>query len=394
MTPSVCQGCGGSALQEFYAVRDVPIHSCLLLDDLGAARSYPRRDVVLAFCHTCGLIQNTAFDPEVMDYSPEYEDSQAHSPRFLAFATELARHLVDRYGLQGGRALEIGCGKGDFLVVLANEGKMQAVGFDPAYEPGPLLPDHPERVRFVRDLFSERYAHESADLVCCRHTLEHVPDAHRFVTMVRRCIGDRLETTVFFEVPDVGRILEDCAFWDIYYEHCTYFSAGALARLFRAGGFRVLDLRRGFDDQYLLLEARPSGAAATGDEALPAEETVEELAGQVERFSRAVPARIRAVRDQLEAFKAAGERVAVWGASSKAVGYLATLGVGAEVEVLVDINPRKQGRFLAGSGHEIVAPADLMARPPDVVLLMNPVYRHEVVAELRGRGMSPRVEVL
>ena len=46
---------------------------------------------------------------------------------------------------------------------------------------------------------------------------------------------------MFFELPDVMRELCEGAFWDLYYEHCTYFSCGSLARLFRATGFEVLD---------------------------------------------------------------------------------------------------------------------------------------------------------
>ena len=63
---------------------------------------------------------------------------------------------------------------------------------------------------------------------------------------------------MLFELPDVRRVLDEVAFWDVYYEHCSYFSAGSLARLFRATGFEVLDLALDYDDQYLLLEARPS----------------------------------------------------------------------------------------------------------------------------------------
>ena len=42
---------------------------------------------------------------------------------------------------------------------------------------------------------------------------------------------------VFFELPDTERVLTEAAFWDIYYEHCSYFTPGSLARLFRRTGF-------------------------------------------------------------------------------------------------------------------------------------------------------------
>ena len=44
--------------------------------------------------------------------------------------------------------------------------------------------------------------------------------------MVRRAIGDRLDTVVLFELPDVERVLREVAFWDVYYEHCSYFTLG------------------------------------------------------------------------------------------------------------------------------------------------------------------------
>ena len=87
-------------------------------------------------------------------------------------------------------------------------------------------------------------------------TLEHIHPTGDFIATVRRAIGDRVGTNVFFQIPEATRILRDCAFEDIYYEHCSYFSPGSLARLFRANGFEVLGLSTEYDGQYLTIEAR------------------------------------------------------------------------------------------------------------------------------------------
>lgn len=384
MSATCCQSCASPGLQGFYTVRDVPVHSCLLLDDRADALAYPRGDVELAFCPDCGLIQNVAFDPDVMEYCPDYEDSQAHSPRFVDFATELSEHLDARYGLRDRSVVEIGCGKGDFLTVLSNATGCLGVGFDPAYRPGPLHPDHPERLRFVADLYDERYANVPADLVVCRHTLEHVLDVHTFVSMVRRCIDDRRDTVVFFEVPDVTRILARQAFWDIYYEHCVYFSPGSLARLFQSCGFDLLDLRVGFDGQYLLLEARPGGVGVPQ----LVEGEPHALAALVSDFRERVPKQLADLRTQLDTLVDGGSNVVLWGASSKAVSYLNGLHVAGEVSGVVDVNGRKHGRYLAGTGHRILSPAELPAHGPDAVLLMNPVYADEVARTLRDLGVE------
>ena len=81
-----------------------------------------------------------------------------------------------------------------------------------------------ERVTFVKDFYSEKYSAYKADFVCCKMTLEHIHQTGEFIGTVRRSIGDVSDTVVFFQIPEVTRILRDCAFEDIYYEHCSYFS--------------------------------------------------------------------------------------------------------------------------------------------------------------------------
>jgi hypothetical protein len=84
---------------------------------------------------------------------------------------------------------------------------------------------------------------------------------------------------------------------------------------------------------------------------------------------------------------AAGRRVVVWGSSSKGVSFLTTLGLGDEVGYVVDINPYRQGKFMPGTGHEIVAPQRMATYRPDVVLVMNPIYTDEIGASLRELGV-------
>ncbi len=84
-----------------------------------------------------------------------------------------------------------------------------------------------------------------------------------------------------------------------------------------------------------------------------------------------------------------GQRAVVWGSGSKAVSYLTTLGITDELEYVVDVNPHKYGKFLAGTGHEIVAPKFLVEYQPDVVIVMNPVYCEEIGASLKVMGLTP-----
>lgn len=387
-SPFTCSACGADDIHIFYRVKDVPAHSCLMMSSREEALAFPRGDIELGFCRGCGFIENVRFDMGLNRYSAAYEETQAFSPRFLRFLDEVWDDQIERFGLGPGMtALEIGCGKGEFLVGLCERSGCGGIGVDPGYRPERTRSSAADRMTFVRDLYGPKYAHLHADYVCCRHTLEHIAPVQEFVRLVRETIGDRRHVNVFFELPDMERVLQQGAFWDVYYEHCSYFTRGSLARLFRAASFDVRRLYKAYDDQYLMLEAEP--AAAPTEPALPQEDDLQALTSLVTRFERQVEDRVQSLSATLADHRAAGRRVAIWGSGSKCVSLISSLHLGPELVAVVDINPHKHGKFLAGSGLKIVGPDALGKLRPDVVLVMNSIYTEEIRHELADRGLAP-----
>jgi SAM-dependent methyltransferase len=386
MSSGRCPSCGAASGECFYTQRGAPAHSCLLLPTLEAARRFPRGDIRLVLCGECGCIWNAAFDTRLTQYSERYEDSQAFSPRFGAFMRGLAERLIDRYQVRGKHILEIGCGKGDFLNLLCELGGNTGVGIDPAADP--TLASESQNITFIVDEYSERYAHLPADLVACRHTLEHLPNAGEFLRTMGSAAHDVGTGVAYLEVPDVERVLAEGAFWDVYYEHVCYFTSESFARLAGRAGFEILSLEAGFDSQYLMLEARPSPHP---DRATPADapRDLPRLAELTERFAVTSAERIHEWNAILAKLRHDGRRVAVWGSGSKAVAFLSILDAGGEVDCVVDINPRKHEMYMAGTTQRIVPPALLQERRPDVVVVMNPVYRDEIREELDSLGLTP-----
>jgi hypothetical protein len=58
---------------------------------------------------------------------------------------------------------------------------------------------------------------------------------------------------------------------------------------------------------------------------------------------------------------------------------------------VVDINPNMSSHYMAKTALEIVTPSVLLDYDPDVVIVMNPVYREEIIAQLSSLGLSPVV---
>jgi SAM-dependent methyltransferase len=383
-----CPNCGNHGLSIFYEVRNVPVHSCLMMPSREEALDFPCGDVVLGFCNSCGFITNVEFDSRWSAYAPNYEDQQSFSPTFNKFALNLAHKLIDKYDLHEKNILEIGCSKGDFLLLLCELGNNSGVGIDPSVVPGRVKSEAASRVKFIQDYYGEQHAEYVGDFICCRHTLEHIQPVAEFISTVRKSMGDR-QVPFFLEIPDNTRVLKDLAFEDIYYEHCSYFSPGTLARLFRACGFEVTDVYRDYGDQYLFIEALPIEIPSR--KIHPFEETVAEVAQDVKHFASKIQDKLDHWKQYLETAQAQGEKVVVWGSGSKCVAFLTTLDTVDKIQYVVDINPHRHGKFIPGVGKQIMSPEFLKEYQPDCLIVMNPIYCEEIKKMLKNMNLSPEV---
>jgi hypothetical protein len=383
-----CPACGALGMRVFYEARGLPANSMLLLRDKKEALEATRGDLSLGFCDACGFISNTAFEPAKTEYSSDYESSQAYSETFNAFARQLARELAERYQLRDKTIVEIGSGGSDFLALLCEQGVGRAVGIDPAATMGPQHDGVKDRITLINDFYAESHGEIEADLVLCRMTLEHIWKVGEFVSTVRRA-ASRRGVPVVFQVPDASRILTDAAFWDVYYEHCSYFTPESLRALFEGCGFAVDEAVRAYDDQYIVLHARPAGEACEGGRI--GRSYVAGLREAVSDFARRCEDRIEEWRQRVQVEAERGRRAVIWGGGSKGVAFLNTLGLAGEIDYVVDINPLKQDKYAAGAGHLIVGPQHLRERQPDLIIVMNSVYEREIREMAESMGVQAEV---
>ncbi|MHA7829031.1 MAG: class I SAM-dependent methyltransferase [Roseovarius sp.] len=358
----------------------------MLLDTAEEALSYPQGELTLTLCRGCGFLFNSTFNATLVDYASTTEESQHFSGTFNRFASSLAAEITERQDLNGQLVLEIGCGKGDFLSDLVRRSGARAIGVDPGFIPERLKGDHHHMIRFLREYFDPSRIDETPDLIVCRHTLEHIPEVGRFMQDVVSVTREEGDVQIMFETPDVARVLTEGAFWDIYHEHCSYFTIGSHARLFRSVGLDVTQSYLGYDDQYIIQYAEPGSGPSR-----PEEDDLATILSLCDSFPEKVAETRAYWTEKVRTAQQKGRKTAIWGGGSKGVAFLTTNGLRDEVTYVVDINVHKQGKFMPGTGHVVSAPEALRNDPPDLVVVMNPIYVTEVRQALADMALSPEV---
>jgi hypothetical protein len=188
-------------------------------------------------------------------------------------------------------------------------------------------------------------------------------------------------------VPNVLFTLRDLGIWDLIYEHCSYFTVSSLACLFASCGFDICSLTEAYEGQFLCVEALPREGLARPPASPEGE--LQWMTDLVVAFADKFRRRVESWRDNLEQLAQARQRVVIWGGGSKGVTFLNALETQDQIAYAVDINPRKQGMYVAGTGQRIVPPEFLRGYRPGVVIVMNPIYKSEIQQLTKGLGLAP-----
>jgi SAM-dependent methyltransferase len=378
---SLCPICGCRSLIHFLSRKQVPVHQNLLFDEQESATKIARGDLELIICEACGFIFNQAFDPSKLSYGEAYDNTQTWSPAFDEYLDGLTQYLMFERSIQNCRVVEVGCGKGQFLKKLIGNERAgnSGYGFDPSYA-GPAS-EFNGRLQFRKCYYGPECADIVADVVICRHVIEHIPEPLSLLRTIRQTMTGASPPRIFFETPCVEWILRNQVIWDFFYEHCSYFSAASLTTAFEAVGFRVEKVHQSFGDQYLWLEAgisieRPTITKQPGSIPLFAKQ-----------FAIAEGEVGKVFQEKVENLAARG-RIALWGAGAKGVTFANLVDPERKwITCVVDLNPQKHGHYLPGTGHQIVDYRELADYGVTAAILMNPNYREENLALLHQANL-------
>ncbi len=395
--PLPCRSCGHARLSPVLDLGSTPLANALLTQENlhHPEETFP---LVLAFCEACGLAQITESVPPEKLFG-EYLYFSSFSDTMVAHAKSLATRLTGERSLDASSlVIEIASNDGYLLQHYARAG-VPVLGIEPAVNIARVA--ETERgiptlcAFFGRDL-AERLATEGrkADVVHANNVLAHVPDLNGFVQGVAAIL--KPGGVVVIEAPYVGDLVSRLEFDTIYHEHLFYFSLTALDRLFARHGLAIVDVEHVpiHGGSLRVFGARQGAAVArsAGVQAFLDKEASKGLAGY--EFYRDFGERVKRLQGTLSSLltdlKAAGKRIAAYGASAKGSTLLNSSHIGSQVlDFVVDRSTHKQGRFTPGTHLRILPPEELLRSMPDYVLLLTWNFEAEILgqqAEYMKRG--------
>ncbi|MEM7452760.1 MAG: methyltransferase domain-containing protein [Planctomycetota bacterium] len=379
---SLCGGCKSKGRVLFFENRRTPADCGFAPFTREEALGATRASIRLSSCPSCGLIQNIDFDPRLIRFEPGYEVDLSHSPSFNDYQVSLAGRLIKEFGLLNKRILEIGCGGGAFLKLLCSEGANTGMGIDPTVPETGRQDTGKGTVEFVRKEFPALECLEFApDFICSLSVMEDFTDVSSFLSSIHD-LASTSGAPVYLEVFNGRGSLERGEVFSIHFEQCNYFSLASLHNVVAMAGFEITGAGHCYHgDQYIYVEARAMKGRESPPAAFSNDFIVNSLADEFEK-------QLRNLHGDIKRWSKDGRNVVIWGSGGKGISLLNNLNIASWIECVVDINPNRQGRFIPGTGHRIVAPVELKTIRPDIVIVTNRIYLSEIRESVGRLGIG------
>ncbi|QDT35907.1 class I SAM-dependent methyltransferase [Stratiformator vulcanicus] len=343
-------------------------------------------------CEKCWLVQVEEYVHGADIFGGEYAYFSSFSDSWLKHAAAYVDMITPRLGLtEKSQVVELASNDGYLLKNFVAK-NIPALGIEPAANVAEVAKSvgvESRNTYFTTEAAEELVAEGiKADLLIANNVLAHVPDLNDFVGGMKVILNEGGTITV--EFPHLLHIIEETHFDTMYQEHYCYYSLLTLQAVFAHHGLTIYDL-----------DTIPTHGGSLriyirhdNDNTKPVTSTVseviqlEEASGfrEVETYTAFAGRTEESKRRILEFLinaKREGKTVVGYGAPGKGNTLLNYCGVREDLlEYVVDRNPYKHNRFLAGTHIPCYGPEKIAETKPDYILILPWNLKDEIAEQL------------
>jgi SAM-dependent methyltransferase len=282
--------------------------------DKEAAKLDASKELRLFECLTCGHFQ---IDIKPVSYYKSVITAASLGAASKARLEAEWKPILARIKQPGIRALEIGAGTGDFVMLMRTWG-LDAVGIEHHFDRKTA-----GSTEHVIDAYLPGYTPSvKYDLAVCNNFLEHHPKPRQLLNSIKSIITR--DAYIYISVPRFEYIIENSCFYELIPDHLSYFTKDSLIYLSQSCGFNLIEyyVKNNGNDHVVILQQNKAKTIHT----------------QLKRFENIVSSLGKFIKQRASE----GRTIATWGAGHRALSLL-SMATEGEISYIVDSAPFKQG---------------------------------------------------
>ena len=347
------------------------------------------------FCQECFLVQlEESITPQ--DIYKKYAYFSSSSKGWLRHSENYSQMIIDKLALNSdSRVIEVASNDGYLLDFFAKR-NIPILGIEPASN---VAEDAIKKgVPTIIQFFNKKTAIEltkqnkQADLLIANNIIAQVPDLNDFVDGLKILLKPSGILTLEFHY--LKNLMEKSQFDTISHERFSYFSFFVIEKLLTSHGLKIFDVEElPTHGGSLRIYACHNENQLIPQTCRPEEiKNAEKVAGLTEidmylSFGEKVKETKRNLLSKLIEIKRSGESIIGYGAHAEAHTLLNYCGIRRDfLDYLVDRNPTKQGKYLAGTRLPIFSPEKIHETKPSYVLVLPWSIKKEIMSQMSHIG--------
>lgn len=268
------------------------------------------------------------------------------------------------------RILDIGGNDGTLLSAFKEKDKtLELINVDPCADFQKECNE--KNISFINALFDANIATcmRKVRVVTSTNVFQHTKDIKNFAIGVSQVLDN--EGIWCLEFPYWKKDLETQQYDQIYHEHIYYYTVTPLFNLFRQIGLEIIDIEECNIHGGTIRLIIKKGCSRVNDKVFKYLVEEENLSPDYyKRFSKRIEDHIDRCREKLLELKYHGT-ICAFGAAAKGCTFLNTTGIDyCEIDYIIDDTEIKQGKYMPGTGIQIVSRDILKAYKPDYMLIL------------------------